>query len=536
MTCRASSRRARGEDGGTRPERDPDLIRPYLEDAAHYSGGHAEAVAFPRTEAEVSRLIRTCRRVLPIGAQSSLTGGATPMGEVVVSSARLDRIVAIGRDRVRVQPGVPLATLQDALTRQSLYYPPAPTYDGAFVGGTIATNAAGAATFKYGATRKWVRAITVVLASGEVLDLERGEVTAADDGTFSILDGERTCRVPVPGYRMPDVPKRSAGYFAEPGMDLIDLFIGSEGTLGFIVEATLDVVSPAPTRCQVLVPFLTEPAALDFVATIRGISIETRRTHDPRGMDVSAIEQMDRRCLELLREDGADRKYHVGWPDGTAALLLVQIELPAGTADADAFDQVASIRDAAAPDTPLVRFCRLLDGAGVLDHTEMAMPGDRRRAGQFFDLREAVPSAVKQRVGIAKERVHPAIEKTAADMIVPFDRFAGMLAEYRRGYERRNLDYAIWGHISDGNVHPNVIPRTLDEMNAGREAILEFGRSVIALGGCPLAEHGVGRSPLKQALLRMLYGEAGVAEMQSVKRALDPEWKLSPGVLFPKAR
>jgi D-lactate dehydrogenase (cytochrome) len=458
------------------------------------------------------------------------------MGEVVVSSARLDRMIDIGRGRVRVQPGVPLATLQEALTRQSLYYPPAPTYDGAFVGGTIATNAAGAATFKYGATRKWVRAVTVVLASGEVLDLERGEVTAGDDGAFWIMDGERACRVTVPGYRMPDVPKRSAGYFAEPGMDLIDLFIGSEGTLGFIVEATLDVVSPAPTRCQVLVPFATEAAALAFVATIRPASIETRRARDPRGIDVSAIEQMDRRCLELLREDGADRKCQVGWPDDTAVLLLVQLELPAGTTDADAFDQVASTRDAAIPDTPLIRFCRLLDEAGVLDQTEMAMPGDRRRAGQFFDLREAVPSAVKQRIGIAKERVHPAIEKTAADMIVPFECFAGMLAEYRRGYERRNLDYAIWGHVSDGNVHPNVIPRTLDEMNAGREAILEFGRSVVALGGCPLAEHGVGRSPLKQALLRMLYGEAGIAAMQSVKRALDPDWKLSPGVLFPEAR
>jgi D-lactate dehydrogenase (cytochrome) len=435
-----------------------------------------------------------------------------------------------------VQPGVPLAALQDALSRASLYYPPAPTYDGAFVGGTISTNAAGAATFKYGATRKWVRAITVVLASGEVLDLERGEVTAADEGTFSIVDGDRVCQVPVPGYRMPDVPKRSAGYFAEPHMDLIDLFIGSEGTLGFIVEATLDVVSPAPTRCQVLVPFSTEAAALAFVTTIRAAAIATRSAHDPRGIDVSAIEQMDHRCLELLREDGADRKNHVAWPDGTAVLLLVQIELPAGTTDADAFDQVASVRDAAAPDTPLVRFCRLLDEAGVLDQTEMATPGDRRRAAQFFDLREAVPSAVKQRVGVAKERVHPAIEKTAADMIVPFDRFAGMLAEYRRGYERRNLDYAIWGHVSDGNVHPNVIPRTLDEMNAGKEAILEFGRSVVAMGGCPLAEHGVGRSPLKQALLRMLYGEAGIADMQAVKRALDPSWKLSPGVLFPEAR
>jgi D-lactate dehydrogenase (cytochrome) len=107
-----------------------------------------------------------------------------------------------------------------------------------------------------------------------------------------------------------------------------------------------------------------------------------------------------------------------------------------------------------------------------------------------------------------------------------------MLAIYHEGFGRRGLDYAIWGHISDGNVHPNVLPRSIDEMLAGREAILEFGHEVIRRGGCPLAEHGVGRSPMKQQLLRDLYKEAGIEEMRAVKRALDPEWKLSPGVLF----
>jgi D-lactate dehydrogenase (cytochrome) len=107
-----------------------------------------------------------------------------------------------------------------------------------------------------------------------------------------------------------------------------------------------------------------------------------------------------------------------------------------------------------------------------------------------------------------------------------------MLAVYRDGFARRGLDYAIWGHISDGNVHPNVIPATYDDVLAGREAILEFGREVTGLGGCPLAEHGVGRSALKQRLLRELYGAAGIEQMRAVKRVLDPALKLAPGVLF----
>ena len=92
----------------------------------------------------------------------------------------------------------------------------------------------------------------------------------------------------------------------------------------------------------------------------------------------------------------------------------------------------------------------------------------------------------------------------------------------------------MWGHLSDGNVHPNVLPRSYEEVEQGREAILEFGREVARLGGCPLAEHGVGRSAVKQALLRGLYGDEGIEQMRTVKRALDPDWKLAPGVIFPR--
>jgi D-lactate dehydrogenase (cytochrome) len=109
------------------------------------------------------------------------------------------------------------------------------------------------------------------------------------------------------------------------------------------------------------------------------------------------------------------------------------------------------------------------------------------------------------------------------------------MALYRRLFERHDVDYAIWGHVSDGNLHPNVVPRSLRDCEAGRAAILEMAREVVEMGGAPLAEHGVGRSPLKQQLLHELYGERGIDEMRAVKRALDPDWKLSSGVLFPAA-
>src|SRR6185436_3064669 len=191
-------------------------------------------------------------------------------------------------------------------------------------------------------------------------------------------------------------------------------------------------------------------------------------------------------------------------------------------------------REPEAPDGPLRRFCRLLDAAGVLDDVEVAVPGDDGRANQLLAVREAVPASVNQRVGRAKQTIDGAIEKTAADMVVPFDRLEELLTAYETAFGARGLDVAIWGHISDGNLHPNVIPRSFDDVEAGKAVILELGREAIRLGGAPLAEHGVGRNRVKQRLLELLYGRDGIDDMRAVKRAIDSEWMLAPGVLFPR--
>ncbi len=107
-----------------------------------------------------------------------------------------------------------------------------------------------------------------------------------------------------------------------------------------------------------------------------------------------------------------------------------------------------------------------------------------------------------------------------------------MVEIYRRGFERRGLDYAIWGHLGDGNLHPNALPRDADEVRRAFEAQLEFADEALRRGGCPLSEHGVGRSPLKQELLRRFLGDEAVAGMRRVKDALDPEGRFAPGVLF----
>jgi len=529
---RIAARRARGEQRG--PARlEGDETGAYLQDAARTPGGHARAVLLPQDEAQVAWALRQPGALLPVGAQSSLTGGATPFGELVLSLSRMHGIGAVRRDRVRAQAGVALLTLEQTLRERGLFYPPVPTFRGALVGGVVSTNAAGAATFKYGTTRDWVRALTVVLASGDVLEIERGECRAHPEGYFEVEDTHgQTTRVPVPTYRPPRVPKCSAGYHAEPDLDLVDLFVGSEGTLGVITEAELRVI-PEPPHLLGWVTFGSEREALAIVARLRAAARATWSARDPRGIDVAAIESLDRRCLGLLREDGTDREHGVPIPAAADTALLFLAEQPPGADAARAMDEIGRLDEADRPDTPLVRLCLLLREAVALDALELALPGDERRAERLLALREAVPTAVNHRIEAA-QRAEPGVHKTAADMIVPFEHLPAMLDRYREGFARRGLDHALWGHVSDGNIHANVIPRSVQDVRRGEEAILEFGEEVLRLGGCPMSEHGVGRSPVKQALLRRLYGDAGIAEMRAVKAALDPAWKLSPDVLFPR--
>jgi D-lactate dehydrogenase (cytochrome) len=514
-----------------RPVPDSSAVESFLEDAAHYPGGHAAAVVRPGSIEEVSACLRSGDAILPVGAQSSLTGGATPFGGVVLSTDRLTSI-SITDGRAKVGAGVPLQLLQDELAVTGRWFPPVPTYLGAFAGGAVATCAAGAATFKYGTVREWVDGLTIVLAGGDVLSLSRGECVAGPDNVFEIVTASGVRRIPIPEIRMPDVPKRSAGYFLAQGMDLVDLFIGSEGTLGVIVDATFRTAPRPGGLCRAFVPVPTEDAAIALAGALRAAAQETWRTRDPHGIDLAAIEHIDARSIQVVREDGIDRKLAIALPSGAAVALLIDLELAADASASDLWSQLENARDASSADSPLVRFCRLLDAEGVLDDTEIALPRDRARAAAFAELREAVPAGVNRRVALAKQQ-DPAISKTAADMIVPFDRFADMMRECRRLFAERDLDLAVWGHISDGNVHPNVIPRRAGDVEKGKDAILQLGTAVIAMGGCPLAEHGVGRNPIKQQLLRQLYGEAGIRAMRALKLSLDPNGSLATGVIFP---
>ncbi len=512
MTNRIVARRPRG--ALDLPER-REVPERRLVDAAYFPGGCADAFYLPSSEGEVAAILAAHDTVLAVGAQSSLTGGATPAGGALVAFDRFDRLtIDAQRRRARCGAGVVLSVLRDAAKVHGLFCAAAPTYDGATIGGMAATNAAGAATFKHGMMRSAVLALTVVLADGSVLDVVRGATTTARGGAFEVvrIDGS-VATVPVPSYADPAVAKVSAGFAAarDGTLDLVDLFVGSEGTLGIVTEVEV-ALTPLEPVLTCWLPLASERRAMELTLALRDAAHAAWRSGGAAGIDVPAIEWFDARCAELLREDGLDAKHGVPLAPDVAAVLVFSVVC-------------------GGDDSPLDRLIVLLgDDADALS---VALPGEDAKAARFAAMREAVPMAVNHRVRDARLR-DPAVTKVAGDFCVPATQLGAALGVYREAFAARGLDVAIWGHASDGNVHPNVIPETAADVAAGKAALLEITETVLAMGGTPLSEHGVGRNPVKQEMLRRLRGDSGIAEMRATKRALDPQGKLAPGVLFPR--
>jgi D-lactate dehydrogenase (cytochrome) len=538
---RVTAAAPRGDPGSPSISTDPAVLASYEEDAAR-SRGKAWGVARPRSEAEVASLVRSAalegRAVLAQGARSSLTAGATPRGDLVLALEGMDSFELVG-DAARVGPGVRLRDLNERLAPTGLWFPPVPTYDLCCIGGAVSTNAAGAATFKYGPVRPWVRALRVVLASGDVLALRRGLTSslppsgAEDGGSFEVATRDGVLSVPLPRYRTPDVKKIACGYFVREPLDLIDLFIGSEGTLGVVTEVEV-ALSPLPASVVAgAASFPDERSAFAFAAAVRRASEETWRTKDPSGIDARALEWIDAPSLELLRARGKASDAELPPPGGS--FVLFEQELPSRLSDDEAASALGAGIAGGSCERPaeraLAALGALLAAHGAEDSARVALPHDDSGRRAIARIREVVPETVNELIA-ERKRADPGVRKVAGDMVVPFERLEEMLGHYRSEFRARGLDSAIFGHISDGNLHANVLARSEAEARRGDEALLALGAIARALGGAPLSEHGVGKSPTKQELLRRFVGDQGVADMARTKRALDPRGVLAPGNIF----
>jgi D-lactate dehydrogenase (cytochrome) len=486
-----------------------DEIKSFLADASNMQGGHAARVIFPKNSQEIAAVLAeaTSKRI-PVtiaGAGTGIVGGRVPFGGWVLATARLNRIKEIVREDdggwAVAEAGVVLMDFQRAVGERGLIYPPDPTEWSCYLGGTIATNASGARTFKYGATRAFVRRLKIALATGDVIDLRRGDCLADENGLLRLPLAEgRSIEAHLPSYRMPETRKHASGYYISQGMDAIDLFIGSEGTLGVITEVETKLL-PAPEGVlSGIVFFKTEESLLAFVREARALSLQTRAGKQAGGVDARALEFFDRESLQLLRS-----RYERVPPEAVGAIF---------------FEQETNAHSEESLQTA---WLSLLEGHdALLDESWFATSErDRREMSEF---RHQVPVLVNEWLARHNQR------KVSTDMAVPDGEFAGMLEFYQETLRASHLRYVIFGHIGDNHVHVNIMPRDDLEAARAREIYLQFVRRAVSVGGTISAEHGIGK--LKRDYLRLLYDEKHLLEMARLKRAFDPACILGRGNIF----
>lgn len=498
-----------------------------LGDESRLHAPGAEAVYLPQSVAQVCWAVRdvggrggSC--VVSAG-RTGIAGGAVPLkGESIVSLAAMCNALGFGRDGdeyyLRVEPGLTLASMTGLLHKKDfsrlaaptaaerqaaeaaladadlrLWFPVNPTETSAQLGGIVATNASGSRSYRYGAARRWVRAITVVLADGGILAIRRGQVLA-EHGKFLLTGRDGTLMtIPVGEVAQP-ATKATLGYPLHDGMDLIDLFIGSEGTLGLIVEIELRLARRPSSTIGVFALVPEEAQALQLVGTARACS----------DVQFDAIEYFDQAALSLLQ----DKKL----AEGGASHLP---ELPSWDGCGVYFELSGSEEQTEQGCTVLEE---VLDTVGLnIDSTWAAMTQAEMAAQRLF--RHAVPEAVNAIISQRKVAC-PGLHKVGTDMAVPDDRLTEVVAMYRKDLAATGIGSVIFGHIGNNHLHVNLLPVDMAELECAKALYLRWASRVVAMGGAVAAEHGIGQ--MKKALLAVQYPDHILEAMRRVRRALDP--------------
>ncbi|NYV78075.1 FAD-binding oxidoreductase [Streptomyces sp. UH6] len=436
---------------------DPDVTASYSHDMASFCpAGVPAVVVLPRTTEQVQHVMRTATAlrvpVVPQGARSGLSGAANATdGCIVLSLIRMDRILEINTvDRYAVvEPGVINAALSRAVEEQGLHYPPDPSsWEMCTIGGNIGTASGGLCCVKYGVTAEYVLGLRVVLADGRLL-----------------TTGRRTA-------------KGVAGY------DLTRLFVGSEGSLGVVVEAVLALRPKPPQQLVLAAEFSSAAAACDAVCRIM------EGGHVP-----SLLELMDRTTVKAVNDLS-----RMGLPEETEALLLAAFDTPDPSAD-------------------LAAVGALCEAAGATQVVPADTPAESELLLKARRLSLIALEAVKGTTMID-------------DVCVPRSRLAEMLEGVERIASKFQLTIGVCAHAGDGNTHPTVCFDAADpeESRRARESFDEIMALGLELGGTITGEHGVG--VLKKEWLAREAGPVAMELQRAVKDAFDPLGLLNPGKLF----
>ncbi len=472
-----------------------------LRDESNLGGAWCEEAAWPSSTAEASEYVASCAaRGLGLtisGGRTGVTGGALPDGGAVLSTECLTGTGPLEGGRITVSAGTKLDDLRKLLesSSQGLFFPPDPTEWGATLGGMAATDASGSDSLMHGSTRRWIEGVEAVFSSGEAIWTRRGE---------HVFDGEGRCSHPILGsIWIPAFPRRAlpdkdtAGYRLRPGMDLLDLLLGSEGTLCLVTALELRL-EKAPAHTVEAVLFPGSPELLwPSLDRLYG-----------SGLRLRALEMMDEKCLDLVRRDPL--------PDGIQ---------PPEDASCAAMARIDACTDAEL-DTVLDR----LDSIS----RELGMPENRVWAGmdergntRIRRFRHQLPEMVNREIARRAEAV-PGICKLGSDSAVGFARAAAFHSEISRMMEEGGFEGIVFGHAGQGHLHANIIPRDAEEMERAKGVMLEIARIAVREGGTVSAEHGLGR--IKGHLLGEMHPPELIAGMSAVRRAIDPAGLFNPAV------
>jgi glycolate oxidase len=439
---------------------DHDVLASISHDDAEWAPtGQAAVGVRAQSEAEVQHVVRTCAElgapVVPRGAGTGLSGGANAIGGcVILDLSPMNQVLEIDPDNLLavVRPGVINSDLKAAVAEHSLWYPPDPaSAPWSTIGGNVATNAGGLCCLKYGVTRDYVLGLRAVVggpvAYGEVVRL-----------------GHRTTK-------------------GVAGLDLVGLFVGSEGTLGVVTEVTLRL---RPARAGT--PRTVVGAFADLVTSGQAVAQITRR-----GLTPAVLELLDRACLEAVEE-----WKHLGIEADATALLLARVDTPGDSGAAEAGDIAAAMTDT---------------GAIWVEQST-----DDAEAEALFEARRLAYPAL--------ERLGPVLTE---DVCVPRSRVPAMLERLNEIGARHGVRIATIAHAGDGNLHPLLVTPAGDdgariEAQAAFEELLD---AAIALGGTVTGEHGVGI--LKRDGMRRELDPGSLALQSAVRHALDPREIFNPG-------
>lgn len=497
------------------------------------SVGQAESISFPENEEEVRRILgQLYPQKIPVtvqGGRTGLAGAAVPQGGHVMNLSKMNRFLGLrqgdGRYYMRVQPGVVLSLLRKAIESRNMdtkdwdpesrqafetfaqdkeyFFPTDPTETSACMGGIVACNASGARSFRYGAARNHIQALRIALCDGSMLSLRRGEVFAKGRRLVLTAENGRQISLDLPTYQMPEA-KNASGYYVKENMDAIDLFIGSDGTLGVITEMELELL-PLPAFVWGVSCFFREEAqALDFTELVR-----------QQISQAAALEFFDVSAIEILRKQKAKSTAFSALPDVESWVnCCIFVELNADC-EAEALDA-------------LYRLGAILDQVGGSEaHTWVARTAIDKEKQQFF--RHAVPESTNMLID-ERKRKDPVITKLGADMSVPDQYLKEVVHLYRSTLKEYGLETAIWGHIGNNHLHVNILPRDGADYRRGKELYAHWAKTITKMGGAVSAEHGVGK--LKRDFLTVMYGEEHIREMARMKRQLDPDFIFGRGNLF----